>query len=215
MALFEGYTCVLDVETGGFSTKDNLLTEIGFIILNPKLEEVERYVSYIKPYDSSKYLTKKAQELTGITMEVLLEKGKDLKFVLEEIKAIWAKYKKKYQKICLCGHNFKFDITFMEYVFDFVEGKQPDGKSAIYKYVDEQTEDTMRLAHRKWGNSGEVADYKLGTLASHIGFTNTAAHDALYDVEATVVLFRYLIGCLQGDGGQVVSKENKGFVFQF
>ena len=100
---------VLDVETGGFSPSQNLLTQIGGIIVDSfNFEEISRFNYYIKPYDDNLYISKSASELTGITLEQCEKEGKTLKEVLDELCSLFKQAKVSYYLPIILGHNISF-----------------------------------------------------------------------------------------------------------
>lgn len=209
---------VLDVESGGFNPEQNLLTQIGFLVLDGfTMQEKYRYNSYIYPYDEKHYITKDAANLTGITIEKLKKEGKPLKVVLDEISNIWKGFKVSYYLPVFVGHNFSFDQMYLEYVFDYVYGKGTgkNGVCKMYDFVLKSSIDTMVLARQKFIND-EVANFKLETIGEKLGIQNTSAHDAFADVEETAELFRYFMTCMRNEGvGGITSIQRKEMAFQF
>ena len=209
---------VLDVESGGFNPEQNLLTQIGFVVLDGfTMQEKYRYDSYIYPYDEQHYITKGAADLTGITIDKLKKEGKPLKVVLDEISNIWKGFKVSYYLPVFVGHNFSFDQMYLEYVFDYVYGKNTgkNGVCKMYDFVLKSSIDTMVLARQKFTND-EVANFKLETIGEYLGINNQACHDALADVEETAELFRYFMTCMRNEGvGGITSIQRKEMAFQF
>lgn len=209
---------VLDTETGGFNPDQNLLTQIGFIVIDGfTMQEKYRYNSYIYPYDEKHYITKDAANLTGITIDKLKKEGKPLKVVLEEICNIWKGFKVSYYLPVIVGHNISFDMMYLEYVFDYIYGKNAgkNGVCKMYDFVLKATIDTMVLARQKFIND-EVANFKLETIGEKLGIQNTSAHDAFADVEETAELFRYFMTCMRNKGvGGIISIQRKEMAFQF
>lgn len=210
--------CILDTETGGFSPLQNLLTQIGFIIVDGfTMEEKCRFNSYIYPYDDQHYISKEASALTGITLEKLKLEGRPLKDVLDEICSIWKQYKVSYYMPVLVGHNFSFDQMFLEYAFDYVYGPNTgkNGVCKMYDYVMHTAIDTMVLARQKFIND-ELANFKLETIGDHIGISNQSAHDAFADVQQTLGLFKYFMGCMRNEVNTgVVEIKEKEMIYQF
>lgn len=209
---------ILDTETGHFDPNTALLTQIGFIIVDGfSMEEKYRFNSYVYPYSEKHYISKQASDLTGITKEKLLKEGRPLKDILDEICGIWKQFKVSYYLPVLVGHNISFDIMFLEYVFDFVYGKNSgkNGCCKMYDYILKSSIDTMVLGRQKFIND-ELPNFKLETIGNHLGIINESEHDAFADVEQTLELFRYFMGCLRNEGGQgIKSVEKKKMAFQF
>ncbi|NCU26219.1 3'-5' exonuclease, partial [Candidatus Nomurabacteria bacterium] len=122
--------CILDCETGGFSADKHALTEIGFVIINKDLEEVERHSFLIKPYDPKLEYSPQALKVTGLSMDILNSKGLDARAVAESVQEIFSRNSKGVkEKLVLVGHNFQFDYWFMDAFFkrfDLQIGKYTD-----------------------------------------------------------------------------------------
>lgn len=208
---------ILDVETGGFNPEQNLLTQIGFIVVDGfTMQEKFKYNSYIYPYDEQHYLSSQASQLTGITKEKLIAEGKPLKIVLDEVSGIFKQFKTSYYLPVLVGHNVSFDQMFLEYVFDYVYGSKTgkNGVCKLYDFILKSSIDTMVLARQKFVND-ELPNFKLETIGDYLGFTNSNAHDAFADVEQTLQLFIYFMNCFRNQTTEVQTVAKKEFKFQF
>lgn len=209
---------VIDVETGGFSPQQNLLTQIAFIIIDGfTLEELYSYNTYIYPYDDNLYISKEASKLTGITKEKLLVEGKPLKNVLDEICNIWKGFKRSYFLPALVSHNGTFDTMYLEDVFNRVYGinSGKNGVNKMYDFVLKTGFDTMLLARQKYIDN-ELPNFKLETIGDYIGSSNYSAHDALADIRQTADLFRHFIKCLRNESqSEKIEVEAPKMNFQF
>lgn len=210
--------CIIDVETGGFTPKEVLLTQVAFIIVDSiNFEEKERFNSYIKPYDENLYITKQASELTGITKEMLIEQGRPLEEVILEISNVLKKHKMSYYLPILCGHNISFDKMFLEDAFNRVFGVNSGkgGVNKLYDFALGSSIDTMFLARQTFCKN-ELPNFKLETIGDYLGKQNRSAHDAFADVEQTLELYKYFTLKMRNGGDiKVENKENKDFPFQF
>ena len=214
--IYPGHIVVFDLESGGFFPRQHLLCQVGLIVLDPDLNEVERYAAYVDPsYNPSLEITPDAQKVHGLTMDFLKQNGKDIREVLDTFLAIGKKYKRSYYHPTLCGHNVGFDCYFLEAVLKDLgyEENKYTLQSALYNNYLKVPLDTMELARRKWKNN-EVADFKLGTLTQFIGIENAKAHDAMGDIEVTAELLRYFLGCMGGEG-DFKQQQKSSFNFQF
>lgn len=209
---------VLDTETGGFNPDQNLLTQIGFLVIDGfTMQEKYRYNTYIYPYDEQHYISKQAADLTGITIDKLKREGKPLKVVLDEISNIWKGFKVSYYLPVLVGHNISFDQIFLEYVFDYVYGKGTgkNGVCKMYDFILKSSIDTMILSRQKFVND-EVANFKLETIGDYLGISNLSAHDAFADVEQTAELFKYFMNCMRNESVEGIKTiQRKEMAFQF
>ena len=68
--IYDNYYIVMDCETGGLEYTKNPITEIAAVILDYKMNKIEEFSSYIKPYDNLQY-EQKALDYTNITMEMI------------------------------------------------------------------------------------------------------------------------------------------------
>lgn len=206
---------IFDFETGGLDGNIHAATEIAMLCIDGEsLQEVGRYESYIKPYVYE--YTDGAMEFTGLTLEFLQAKGKDLKVVVKEIeewvtemKALTAgtSYRKK---PVVVGHNVLFDICFLEQIFkeaklditkSFAHSKGWGGKIEL-QYID-----TITMARLTWGNDSMMEKFNLGACVEKAGLEIADAHKAINDVIATKELLVYSVNRLRNDSGVETNTE--------
>ena len=208
---------VFDVETGGLDYKVNPITQIAMVVLDgTTLQELEAYSTYIKPYDSTHVYEPKALTYTGITMDMLNNKGEHHDTIFQHLVTLFKKYKapggrpgnSKYYP-CLVGHNAsEFDRKFL---WKFFKSHNCD----LYDYVREYIEDTQLETQKAVPT---LASVKLSNCCEHFGITLEGAHDALNDTRATAQLFRVLCQKLRGEGVVQSSQEvaySRSMKFQF
>lgn len=218
---------VIDFETGGFSGAKNAVTEIGMLcVTGDTFQEVGRYSSYIRPYLYE--YDPKALEYTGTTLEKLQQQGKELEVVGKEM---FDHIQKWYQettntytkKICLCGHNIQFDISFFEQIGKECKidwSKYVDGENSYYGKWYPNYIDTLNFAKLVWGNDTNFTSYKLTNCVEKAGVSIGDAHSALQDVIATKELLINFVNRLRssdGLGGVGEKKDirfREGFHFQ-
>jgi DNA polymerase III alpha subunit (gram-positive type) len=132
---------ILDCETGGLRCKENPITEVALIVVDPiSFATIHSYQTFVKPYNDLK-ITVDALKASRVTMSQI-NAGVEHKVLLTNLIKIFAKYKqptKATSKPILIGHNFGFDIDFLEYLFDFL------GYS-LWDYVDRFYYYTIKLA---------------------------------------------------------------------
>ncbi len=161
--------CVVDLETTG-TGKDAAITEIGAarVCGGELVGEFQTLVDPERPVPAE------ISALTGITSSMLQGAptlGAALPSFLE------------FSRGCvMVAHNARFDMGFLHRGCDTLG----------YRWAPRQVLDTLALA-RQIIPRGEVANYRLGTLAAHIRADTTPTHRALEDVRATVDLLHYLI----------------------
>lgn len=195
----KSYYCVIDTETGGLHPAHNPICEISFIILNNKLEEVDRYSAINKNYNDLKY-SQEALDIHGISMKEI-NAGITIQDSLKSVNGILSKYSKGKDKVILVGHNMEYDYKMLKYAFEFC-------KMDIHKYTIPQYQCTMRMSHMAWGYDDKLMDnFKLSTCCAKIGAPIAESHRGLPDVISTVHLFKYHVMSLRGSVQAIVSSE--------
>lgn len=181
--------CVLDCETGGLSPLKNPITQFAAVILDgSSLKEIDRWETYIKPYDNL-VIEKQALQATMVSMSDINAGISKKEFV--ETAKLWFKSHQAKTKIAemgrlvMVGHNVTFDRGFLDAAF------RSDGWSCD-DYFYPNSVDTFPLAKLTWGIKG---DEKLN-LTACTGYAKiklTDAHGAMNDVEATANLLRWMV----------------------
>jgi CRISPR-associated protein Cas2 len=163
---------VVDVETTGLSPVDDEIIEIGAIKVVDK-EEIAEYSALIK-IDIAVPL--RIAKLTGISTELLQEKGRDMV-------AVMAEFLEFISELPLVAHNATFDLGF---IHDSCSkcGLEMGSNRVI---------DTLPLARKV---VADVGDYKLQTLAKHFNINITdKPHRVIQDCRTTKLLFENLMNC--------------------
>lgn len=187
---------VFDTETGGLDCKSNPILEIALVTLDVNLKEINRYETYIKPYDDLE-ITSGALNANGIKIRDVENNGITKK---EAIKNLIAYFKNSMPgthpslKPVVVGHNIPFDIGFMDELFKNEKTKFKDLISNVYI-------DTMADSKRSWP---KISSINLTKCCEEAGIDLINAHRAMPDVLATADLFRYFTKKL----GQDTSKQN-------
>lgn len=199
------YIIVADTETGGLPTpgvtepfKDIALIEIAAVAIDCiTLEIVDEFNKVLLPYKNNLTYDKKAEEVHGLTKEMIQSLGEDQGVIYSEFCNFLTKYSNKRHKAILCGHNFVgFDLPFFDNWFKFNEGNLSD-------YV-LWTEDTQKLMYY---STLESPNYKLGTCCQSRGIELVEAHRALPDTIANAKLMISILETMRG--ANVVVKEEK------
>ena len=198
---------VLDTETGGFSDKENPITEVCLYIVNPAtFKIVDKYQTYVRPYKNLK-ITKSAIEATQVSM-VDIENGVELKTMVNMLMVYFKKARngstRDYPQ--LVGHNASFDIGFLKVAFDFC------GKD-LFSYIDSVPICTYRMIKL---HDASVKNEKLETASASLtsscerfGIKLKSAHGAEADVIATTALLKALTSKLRNSGDTKAIKEEK------
>lgn len=203
------YAIALDVETGGlpnpqkgkFAFADVALTEVAMVVVNLEKLQIEENASWlVSPhYFENLEYNEKAAEVSGISIDLLKEKGVPIEQVYKESAALLKKYSSGAMGLpVLVGHNIvKFDSPFLKNLYLHFDD---DFDSYIAGY-----EDTMLWASYKFLES---ANYKLGTICQHLGVELTDAHRALSDTLATAQLFISFVKFLRAENLAKTEKDN-------
>lgn len=160
---FPGSYVVFDLETTGLDGAHDEIIEFGACkIINGKI--VELLSTFVKP---SKHISKEITELTGITDEMVKD--------APTINCVLPDFFKFCHGSTIVGHNVQFDMSFI----------YAAGKKFAYNF-DHQLMDTWELARKRLPG---LRNYKLGTVAEHLGVALENAHRAVHDATATAKVF--------------------------
>lgn len=186
---------VLDVETGGLNYKKNPITQVAFEVIDPAdLMYLDSYETFVKPYNNLEIETK-ALEASRVSMREI-QNGIDYKLLTKNLIDKFKKANKSGKKSTrpiFVGHNFSFDIKFLEYLFDF-------SNLDIYEYIDGSYFDTLKLFQLYESGSlkkNENQKYNLTALTERYGIELRGAHGAMTDVKATKELFKKITAILR------------------
>lgn len=235
---------VFDFETGGLDSNKNPATEIALIVIDggPGLEEICRYQELIKPYNYELQYEEKAAKVSGVTIELVEDEGKDIVEVVEKVIGLFQAANLHNPKNSpglrpvLVGHNPTFDINFLHHIFEYYAKLRPyDKKSKAFKGQDilegllrgnrdhfgnfqPQYIDTWALGKMWFGADGELPNFQLGTLVEKAGVELSDAHRAMNDTVATADLLRTVIRNLRsgyglGEGSNSFRAKREGFQF--
>lgn len=201
---------IFDFETGGFSELENPITQIALLTIDGNtLKELDRFETYIKPYDDL-VITKKALEITGLKMSDI-KNGIDKKEAVD----VLSKYFKKSMvnarpenKPILIGHNVQFDNGFLFYLFESC-------KKDLFSFVSDTSICTMAQAKQAFP---DIDSLKLANCCKWAGIELNDAHKAMNDVLATTKLFRFFVNKMRATGNssdKSANNEKSRLTFQF
>lgn len=218
---------IFDFETGGLDPNKNAVTEIAMLCVDGvKLQEVGRYESYIKPYLME--YEDNALKYTGLTLELLERKGKELSVVVEELTKAIDEWREKTdttshtKKPILVGHNVLFDIGFMQaimkatgydYTRYFSTSDKNFGTKRHIHYID-----TVVISRMTWAADPTMTSFNLTSCVNKAGLELVDAHKAMNDVVATKELFVNFVNRLRNDNGEDINNKVRvrdEFTFQF
>jgi len=189
---YNGYRyCIIDCETTGLDRKLNNIFQLSGIITDPDLNILEKFDFRFQPF-SLEHIDPGSTEKTGMTLEKLeaLEMTAPQAYVgfIEVLSRHCNKFNKA-DKLHFVAYNAQFDADFIREFFS----KNDDNYFGPWFWTPPicVMQATAYFAQRV---RGAFPNFKLGTICkcAGLGWDESAAHDALYDVEKTLELFKYL-----------------------
>ena len=162
---------VFDFETTGFNAGgDDSIIEVGAVLINDG-KITDRFSKLINPH---KKLSPKITEITGITDEILKD-GEEEETVIKEFIDWFNDYP-------MVAHNASFDVSFLERAYSKY-------KLGTYKNT---VIDTLELSKAL---DSSYAKHSLSAITKRydITFDEESHHRAVYDAEATALVFNKMI----------------------
>lgn len=173
---------VFDLETTGFSNKNDKITEIGAVkVENFKI--VDRFSQLINPEKDISY---KVQELTGITNDLIKDKP--------TIEEILPKFIEFIGDSVLVAHNADFDMGFMQ--------QKCREQNIEFKNT---SVDTLTLARTLLPY---MKRFRLNLIAKELGIPLLNHHKAVDDAEATAHIFIKFLEMIKKKGAEKLSDVN-------
>lgn len=173
---------VFDLETTGFSNKNDKITEIGAVKVE-NFKVVDRFSQLINPEKDISY---KVQELTGITNDLIKDKP--------TIEEILPKFVEFIGDSVLVAHNADFDMGFMQ--------QKCREQNIEFKNT---SVDTLTLARTLLPH---MKRFRLNLIAKELGIPLLNHHRAVDDAEATAHIFIKFLEMIQKKGGEKLSDVN-------
>lgn len=177
---------VIDIETGGFSSKAGIV-EIGILVVSDDNNEIfSSFEAILQPYlqedsEESCIYSEEAAEIHGITYQAQKDNGRNPREVVKEIESLI----KVYNITEFVGHNIKkFDQPRLE---TFFERFSHEGEESVFFEVDELT-DTLELSKEYY----DFGSYSLVNMCEALGIYHRDKHRAIGDCQATLLLLRKL-----------------------
>lgn len=181
----------LDVETTGLDTNLNDIFQISGIVTDSNLNVLEKCDYRFRPF-SLENIQDEALIKTGMTRESLqsfdMTAGHAYHSLIELLGRHCDKFNKN-DKLHFVAYNAKFDADFIRKFFE----KNGDAFFGSWFWnppicvMQAAAWMTMRVR-------GALPNFKLSTLSqcAELGWDESQAHDATYDIHQTLELFRYL-----------------------
>lgn len=199
---------VMDTETGGLPDKlkkqatiEVALTEVACVVIdNESLAITEKVSWLIKPYDDSLIYDKYAEQVSGISQDLLNREGQPIEEVYTKLKEVFIKGKSGRNKPIIFFHNKSFDIPFIENLFKLFNDD-------MWKWID-RVEDTMEWARLKWV---ENPKFNLAACAERCQIDQQQTHRALPDTLVTAQIVIKFLKDFRSDGSNNPEKKQKKF----
>ncbi|SHG93553.1 PolC-type DNA polymerase III [Tepidibacter thalassicus] len=176
---------VFDIETTGFSNKNDRITEIGAVKIK-NFEIVDRFSVLVNPQREIPY---KVQELTGITNDMVKNEP-----VIEEI---MPKFLEFIGDSVLVAHNADFDMGFIK-----------ENCNRLSLEFNNRSIDTIALAKELLPS---LKKYKLNIVAKELNIKLENHHRAVDDAEATAHIFIKFLNMLKERGVNNLNEVNELF----
>jgi DNA polymerase III alpha subunit (gram-positive type) len=181
----------LDVETTGLDSVHNDVFQISGIITDPQLNVLEKIDLRFQPF-SLEHVQPEALTKTRMTLESLSELSMTSHEAYTKLVECLSRHCDRFDKkdkLHFVAYNAKFDVEFIRAFFQ-KHGDQFFGSwfwNPPICVMQAAAWMTMRVR-------GALPNFKLETLCkcAELGWDESLAHDASYDISQTLELFRYL-----------------------
>ncbi len=187
---FDGFLpIVIDVETGGANARTDALLEIAAVLVDMDEDGVctpgETFACHVLPFDGAN-LDPKALEVNRI------DPFHPFRFAVSEMEALTNLFnfadeairQQQCRRAILVGHNAHFDLSFIQAAAKRCKLQNPFHRFTCF--------DTATLGGLAYGKTVLAKALK----AAKIPFDRNQAHSAIYDAEATTVLFCKILNAL-------------------
>lgn len=176
---------VFDIETTGFSARNDKIIEIGAVKIKDG-KVIDRFSELINP---ERHIPDKIIELTGIT-DHMLENSNTIENILPE-------FIKFIGNSVLVAHNSDFDMSFIRTKLDQLNGSR----------IQNPVIDTLKLARTLYP---DMKNHKLNTIAKHLDISLDNHHRAVDDSEATAeILIKMINKVKEEEGIEYLSELNE------
>jgi DNA helicase-2/ATP-dependent DNA helicase PcrA len=181
-----------DVETTGLdSTKDEII-QFAYQVLDTQLNVLSSASLFVWPRTSA--VSDEAARINGYSnVKWSANNAISQAELYSALKEVLAPHK----RLTALGHNVKFDLAFLEALFN-THGDKKTFREALSFHSFDTVAMTMFFDYAVHG--GLNGSYKLTHLTERFNIQHLAAHTADSDVSATVTLFKTLVELLRPEG---------------
>jgi len=190
--IYNGYKSVfLDVETTGTDVENNNIFQICAIVTDEQYEEIDRIDLRFTPL-SMEHVMPEALQKTGMSEDTLDNLQLKATDAYRQFVGFLSRHCDKYNKadkLHFVAYNAKFDADFMREFF------KKNGDSFFGSWFWNPPICVMQAA--AWMTMrvrGALPNFRLETLCkcAELGWDDSLAHDASYDIAQTLALFKYI-----------------------
>ena len=177
---------VVDLETGGFNSKENAILEIAITLIEEVDESLvvgDTHRFHIEPYEGL-IVEEESLEFTKIKLDHPLRNAISEEEALKNLFAIINKTRTKYEcsRAILVGHNAHFDLSFLNEAINRNNIKRsPFHPFSVLDTV------TLGALHTKQTVLARICD------VLNIDYDSKEAHSAAYDSDITAKVFCKII----------------------
>lgn len=192
MSEYNGYKkCFLDTETTGTDRKKNHIFQISGAITDLDDNVIEKFDFRFRPHCILS-IEDSALEKTGMSAEKLRELPMSAAEAYAAFIAVLERHCNRFDKkdkMQLVAYNAKFDDEFLREFFLLHNDNYYGSWFWAPPICVMQMAAFFLIDHR-----GALPNFKLGTLceAAGLGWDESKAHDAEYDIRQTIRLYKYL-----------------------
>lgn len=171
-----------DLETTGISRRDCHIIEIGLVEYDASGRETGRWNQLVRPPVGEDGVLSTGDETVMAVHGITPDDVKDA----PSIEQVMSEWRSRMSGATLIGHNLKFDTDFAAHTFRKY-APQGDYAAATVPWASEA--DTLVYAARHLHAEPAMTNFKLATLAGHVGVPYTNGHRADHDAAVAGEVF--------------------------
>lgn len=185
-----------DLETGGLSPQFDAILQVAGFIVDEKLEVVDKICFYCQPHCADNNPNPRALEVNHISPSDIDEFMSSEEGVAK-LNGFLQKHVEGEKKLTLAGYNSDgFDNLFLENWY-----KKHDDFASFDSFFHTKTVDVLKVAKGFFSNKvHKPFNFKQGTVAKYlkVEIDDSRLHEALYDVEVCLEIYRKLMQLKKG-----------------